>query len=395
MQSIKAMTADVISSLDLSMAQRCLLKKAVLTAQSALSPPTTAGAGGAAVSGQLASELDALESSILALSQNKEGDKDSEKTGQGKTKSLPRAHEAIYLKPRTGKTDAKVNPLELSYSEFIAGYFSILDGLLQSGEHLQAQQLCRYLKFLSKKAIAFTTTAILQFDDEFRGMVARGEAAYDDHTSLNDLQAHHFDSSAVKTTTTRPKIAVVPVQVIPKLVVRSLSANTATSGTRIPITVQGAITHTRVSCATPRNTEPYFIALNLPKGKNLPPIDQLQRQRPPQPLQSLFLHRARLSSLQTLICKTFALLRAISTLGVEKWTLTPATKILFSRASHMVFILSTTSLLFRQRTAKIIGAPKTLMLNQPLTNFFMTNSVPIESKKFPTNRFASTPSGAL
>ncbi|KAL9955470.1 hypothetical protein ACROYT_G036798 [Oculina patagonica] len=54
MQSIKAMTAEVISSLDLSMAQRCLLKKAVLTAQSAPSPPTTAGAGGAAASGQLA-----------------------------------------------------------------------------------------------------------------------------------------------------------------------------------------------------------------------------------------------------------------------------------------------------------------------------------------------------
>ena len=29
-------------------------------------------------------------------------------------------------------------------------------------------------------------------------MVTRGEAAYDDHTSLNDLQAHHFDSSTVK-----------------------------------------------------------------------------------------------------------------------------------------------------------------------------------------------------
>ena len=147
----------------------------------------------------------ALDSSILALSQNKDGDKDLEKTGQDKTKSLPRAHEAIYLKPRSGKSDAKVNSLELSYSEFKAGYFSILDGLLQSGEHVQAQQLCRYLKFLSKKALAFSTTAILQFDDEFRGMVARGEAAYDDHTSLNDPQAHHFDSSAVKTSNTRPR----------------------------------------------------------------------------------------------------------------------------------------------------------------------------------------------
>ena len=126
--------------------------------------------------------------------------------------------------------------------------------------------------------------------------------------------------------------------------------------------MQGAITHTRVSCATPRNTEPYFIVLSLPQGKNRPPIDQLilQRQRPTQPLQTLFLHRAQIYSLQIMICSTFALLRAISTLGVEKWT-TRATKILFSRASHMVFILSTTSLLFRLRTAKIIGVPKTLM----------------------------------
>ena len=72
------MTAEVITSLDLSTAQRCLVKKAVLTAQSAPSPPTTTGAGGAAVSSQLANELDALESSILALSQNKDGDKDLE-----------------------------------------------------------------------------------------------------------------------------------------------------------------------------------------------------------------------------------------------------------------------------------------------------------------------------
>ena len=99
----------------------------------------------------------------------------------------------MYLKPRGGKPDSKINPLDLSYSEFIAGYFSILDGLMQSGEHAQAQMLCRYLNFSSKKSIAFSTSAILQFDDEFRGMVARGEATYDDHSSLNELQAHHFD----------------------------------------------------------------------------------------------------------------------------------------------------------------------------------------------------------
>ena len=91
-----------------------------------------------------------------------------------------------------------VSPLDLGYSEFIAGYFSILGGSSQSVDHVQAQQLWRYLKFLSKKAIAFSSPAILQFDDEFRGMVPRGEAAYDDHTYLNELQAHHFEPLAVK-----------------------------------------------------------------------------------------------------------------------------------------------------------------------------------------------------
>ena len=69
---------------------------------------------------------------------------------------------------------------------------------MQSGEHIQAQMLCGYVKFLSKKSIAFSTSAILQFDDEFRGMVARGEATYDDHLSLNELQAHHFENKENK-----------------------------------------------------------------------------------------------------------------------------------------------------------------------------------------------------
>ena len=188
MQALRAMTVEVIAGLSLSSAQRCLLKKAVIKAQSAAPPPLPTGA--TKESGQLVQDLDALESSILALSQNK-ADVVSEKAhvGQGKNlKTLPRGHEAVYLKPRGGKPDSKINPLDLSYSEFIAGYFSILDGLVQSGEHTQAQMLCRYLKFFSKKSIAFSTSAILQFDDEF-GIVARGEATYDDHSSFNDLHS--------------------------------------------------------------------------------------------------------------------------------------------------------------------------------------------------------------
>ena len=63
---------------------------------------------------------------------------------------------------------------------------------MESGEHVQAQQLCLY-----KKAIASSTQANMQFDNEFRGIIARREEAYNNHTSLNDLQAH-FHSLVVK-----------------------------------------------------------------------------------------------------------------------------------------------------------------------------------------------------
>ena len=352
MQAIRAMTADVIASFSLSSAQRCLLRKAVLKSQSPPPLPPPVPTSTTKDADEMANDLDVLESSILALAQQKDAPTESTKTGEGKpSKSIPRAHEAIYIKPRSGKSDSKVNPLDLTYSEFTAGYFSILDGLLQCGEHAQAQHLCRYLKFLSKKAIAFSTAAILQFDDEVRGMVGRGEAAYDDHTSLNHLQAHHFDSSAVKAPNVRPRDRSR------KLAAPSLSANTATNGTKILITVADAITPTRVSCATPRSMALCFIALNLLLGKNLPLIDQLIHlwQRPTHPHQPIFLHR----TLQIQICSASALLRDILILGVAKWTLTRI-KPLFFRALRMVFILSTIFLLFRQRIVTIIGAPKIL-----------------------------------
>ena len=65
MQALRAMTVDVIAGLSLSSAQRCLLKKAVLKTQSAAPPSLPTGA--TKESGQLVQDLDALESSILAL----------------------------------------------------------------------------------------------------------------------------------------------------------------------------------------------------------------------------------------------------------------------------------------------------------------------------------------
>ena len=98
MQAIRARTANVIASFSLSSAQRCLLRKAVLKSQSppSLAPPvptsTTKDAN------ELAHDLDVLESSILALAQQKDAPTESTKTGEGKpSKFIPRAHEAIYI----------------------------------------------------------------------------------------------------------------------------------------------------------------------------------------------------------------------------------------------------------------------------------------------------------
>ena len=58
------------------------------------------------------------------------------------------------------------------------------------------------------------------------------------------------------------EIAEVPVQALFQLAARSLLVNIATSGTGIQITVGGAITLTRVSCATPLSTVLCFIVPN-------------------------------------------------------------------------------------------------------------------------------------
>ena len=110
MQAIRAMTANVIASFSLSSAQRCLLRKAVLKSHSPLPllPPvptsTTKDAN------KLANDLDILESSILALPQQKDAPTELTKTGEGKpSKSIPRAHEAILeLRPISKAKGSKV-----------------------------------------------------------------------------------------------------------------------------------------------------------------------------------------------------------------------------------------------------------------------------------------------
>ena len=71
------------------------------------------------------------------------------------------------------------------------------------------------------------------------------------------------------------EIADVLVQAPFQLAARSLLVNIATSGTTIHINVGGAITLTRVSCATTLSTVLCFIVPNPLIRKNRPPIDHI------------------------------------------------------------------------------------------------------------------------
>ena len=104
------MMANVIASFSLSFAQCCLLRKAVLKSQSPPPLPPPVPKSTTKDANELANDLDILESSILALPQQKDTPTESTKTGEGKTsKSIPRAHEAILnLTPISKAKGSKV-----------------------------------------------------------------------------------------------------------------------------------------------------------------------------------------------------------------------------------------------------------------------------------------------
>ena len=141
----------------------------------------------------------------------------------------------------------------------------------------------------------------------------------DDHSSLNELQAHHFDSSAVKASNSRPRDRGRPhASPLPTGSSKSFGKH-CYKWNEDPHNCGGAITLTRVSCATPLSTVLCFIVPDPLIRKNRPPIDHilLLRQRPIHPFQMVLLHGSRLHFLLIRICTVYVLSRDISTLGAR------------------------------------------------------------------------------
>lgn len=202
-KSVKAITQEVIETLKISVAQKCVLRQAALKLQKKdldTSPSSIA---------INTDKLKELEEKILQAtsleSQDPEGSEDLNPVDPQKGNlfmssyscvKLPRAHEAVYVKPK-GASKEKIGPFDITYSEFISGNLAILEKLIND-QQPYAIRFLQYLKFLSKKSINFKTQAILEFDDEFRTMLSKGEASLDDPSVLWELQATHFDSNSAR-----------------------------------------------------------------------------------------------------------------------------------------------------------------------------------------------------
>ena len=196
--------------------------------------------------------------------------------------------------------------------------------------------------------------AILQFDEEFRGMVERGEATYDNHSSLNELQAHHIDSSAVKSSNSRPRDRGRPRA--SKLRTGSSKSfnrhcykrNEDSINSAGYIYTQACIVYFTRCCVSSFSTFSW---------KKKRPSSNWPYSSPTTAFLTVTLHHARICFVLIRICKIYVLSHAISTLGAAKWPLSPATKISLSPILHIAFILSKTCL-FYQRTLLMVEAPK-------------------------------------
>lgn len=190
-EALQAMTADVVDGYELSKAQNCLLKKAIMKLQTNALQGSTQGVKSTK---SLDETINCLERELTAS-----GDE-----GEGKSASTLRTlrpHEVLYIRPkrRPDGKEIKVVPTDISYSEFIAGSLIIMDRMIKEETHSQeAHEFCQYLKFLTKKATAFRAASVLEFDDEFRSELtsATGDASsFADLGRMTEIAAHHFDAS--------------------------------------------------------------------------------------------------------------------------------------------------------------------------------------------------------
>lgn len=203
LETVKAMTVEVLDGFELSKAQACLLKKSVLKLQRADLYVATVN-----TVDNLDDTIANLESKLSAVplvdQDGATGPATPSKnpSSEGKCLQSLRPHEALYIKPkrRPDGKEIKVQPTDLSYQEFLAGSMIIMERMLRDPtQSKEANEFCHYLKFVTQKATGFRTQAVLEFDDDFRSELhsSAGDAtSFADVHRWTEIATRHFDAAS-------------------------------------------------------------------------------------------------------------------------------------------------------------------------------------------------------
>ena len=114
-----------------------------------------------------------------------------------RARDLPRPH--TLIQPRssaTGDNLRKVDPLDLTFSEFMAESQRLLSHLVRSQSHSEvASEYSEYLEYLVSRSVDYSSKAVLAFDNEFRNRVLFEKATLNNTEIRHSIADRHFHAA--------------------------------------------------------------------------------------------------------------------------------------------------------------------------------------------------------
>ncbi len=109
---------------------------------------------------------------------------------------LPRPH--LTCAPRSHLFDAKkrMDPLDLSFWEFMTESMRLLNRLLRSTAHSEvAKEYVDYLEFLTTRNVDYNEKAVMLFDNDFRNRAAHERLCLSDNETRRCIADRYFHAT--------------------------------------------------------------------------------------------------------------------------------------------------------------------------------------------------------
>jgi len=116
-----------------------------------------------------------------------------------RARDLPRPH--LTCVPRLHSSDAKrkIDPLDLSFWEFMAESMRLLNRLFRSSTHSDvAREYVEYLEFLTTRNLDYNEKAVMLFDNDFRNRAAHERLSLSDNDTRRCIADRYFHAAQRK-----------------------------------------------------------------------------------------------------------------------------------------------------------------------------------------------------